>query len=339
MKTYLLFKTALLASVMCVSFAAAQRQDSTAGKPVQPADVSVPAATEKSTEDTATAPVDSGSSNATSKQLSAPEMLISSGDLLQVRMYGADDFSSDSRVNSGGEISLPLIGTVRVAGLSTQGAERLIETRLKDGGFYTSPSISVVQKEFTTQGISVLGEVQKPGIYPLPGQRKLFDAISAAGGVTLKASNTVLVSHRDGSPTRKIVISKDPAQQMEGNIDVIPGDTVVVTRAGIVYVVGDVKLPGGFVMEHGRMSVLQAMSMAQGANLTAALGHSKVIRRGEDGNKEIALSIKNILAGKAPDQSLLDEDILFIPTSGPKSAAYRSLDAVIKVATGMAIYK
>jgi polysaccharide export outer membrane protein len=339
MKTYPLFKRALLISVFCASLAAAQRQDPTAAKPVQPADVSVSPATAPSIE--ASAPADASSPNAPTKQAPAPapEMLISSGDLLQVRMYGADDFSSDSRVNSGGEISLPLIGTVAVAGLSTQAAERLIETRLKDGGFYTAPSISVVQKEFTTQGISVLGEVQKPGIYPLPGQRKLFDAISAAGGVTLKASNTVLVSHRDGTPTRKIVISKDPAQQMEGNIDVIPGDTVVVTRAGIVYVVGDVKLPGGFVMEHGRMSVLQAMSMAQGANLTAALGHSKVIRRGEDGNKEIALSIKNILAGKAPDQSLLDEDILFIPTSGPKSAAYRSLDAVIKVATGMAIYK
>lgn len=269
------------------------------------------------------------------------DILISSGDLLQVKMYGVDDFGTEARVSAGGDLSLPLIGRVHVGGLSTEAAERLIEKNLKDGGFYNDPNISIIHKEYSTQGISVLGEVQKPGIIPLLGKRKLFDVISAAGGTTQRAGNRVSISRRNdpGKPIT-VTISKDPATAIQSNVDVLPGDTVVVSKAGIVYVVGDVKLPGGFVMENGnQMTVLQAISMAQGTNVTAALGDAKVIRKTDDGRTEIPLSIKNIFAGKQADQRLQDEDILFIPISVGKSAARRSMDTILQVATGVAIYR
>jgi polysaccharide export outer membrane protein len=266
---------------------------------------------------------------------------IAAGDLLQIKMFGVEEFSTEARVDGTGDISVPYIGSVHVEGLSNSAAEHLIEKKLKDGGFFKSPDISIAHKEFTTQGISVLGEVQKPGIIPLMGKRKLFDVISAAGGTTPKAGDKVSIAHRSdqGKPIT-VTLSKDPARALDANIDVMPGDTVVVSKAGIVYVVGDVRLPGGFVMEHGnQMTVLQAISMAQGTNPTASLGDSKLIRKTEDGRQEIPISIKYILAGKQTDQRLQDEDILFVPVSAGKSAARRSMDAILQVATGVAIYR
>jgi len=123
------------------------------------------------------------------------------------------------------------------------------------------------------------------------------------------------------------------------NPQVFPGDTVVVSKAGIVYVVGDVKQPAGIVMENSRMTVLQAIAMAQGTNPTAKLNSSKVIRKTPDGPKEIPIRLKNILGAKATDLVLQPDDILFIPSSAAKSAARRSIEAVVQTATGIAIYR
>jgi len=112
------------------------------------------------------------------------EILIGPGDLVEVSVYGAPDYIKDVRVGSTGEITLPLAGTVKVGGLTPAQAEALIAKRLSDGNFFNDPRVSVLEKEFTAQGISVMGEVQKPGVYQMPGPRKLFDALSAAGGTT-----------------------------------------------------------------------------------------------------------------------------------------------------------
>jgi polysaccharide biosynthesis/export protein len=268
------------------------------------------------------------------------DMLIGPGDLIEVSVYGAPDYIKDVRVSSTGEITLPLAGTLKVGGLAPSQAEALIALRLSEGNFFNDPRVSVLEKEFATQGISVLGEVQKPGVYPLPGPRKLFDAISAAGGTTQRAGNTVSLMHRGDSQHSKIVaLSFDGKSSSQSNIYVYPGDTVVVSKAGVVYVVGDVRLPGGFVMENSHMTILQAFAMAQGANPTAALGRAELIRKaGSEKQQEILISLKNVLAAKSPDMNLQPDDIIFVPTSGSKAAGRRTLEAVIQAATGMAIY-
>src|SRR5258708_6995835 len=134
---------------------------------------------------------------ATRSTSSPPDLLIGAGDLLEVSLYGMPDFKTDVRVNSGGEISLPMLGTVAVSGLSVEKAETLIEHKLSEKGLFNDPHVTVFEKEYATQGISVLGEVQKPGIYPLLGSRKLFDAISIAGGTTPKAGRYALVTRRN----------------------------------------------------------------------------------------------------------------------------------------------
>src|SRR5260370_16144556 len=128
---------------------------------------------------------------------SPPDILIGAGDLLEVSLYGMPDFKTDVRVNSGGEISLPMLGTVAVSGLSVEQAETLIERKLSQKGLFNDPHGTVFEKEYATQGISVLGEGQKPGIYPLLVSRKLSDATSAAGGTTPKAGRQALVARRN----------------------------------------------------------------------------------------------------------------------------------------------
>ncbi len=272
---------------------------------------------------------------------SAPELLIGAGDLIEVSLYGVPDFKTDVRVNSAGEISLPMLGTVAVGGLSVEQAGLLIERKLTQKGLFNDPHVTVFEREYATQGISVLGEVQKPGIYPLLGSRKLFDAISAAGGTTPKAGRYVLVTRRDDPqhPVR-VPLSTGAPESMENNVSVEPGDTIVVSKAGIVYVVGDVRQPGGFVMENGKdITVLQAIALAQGIGPNAALNGAKLVRKTPGGPKEVPLALKKILSAKAPDPQLQADDIVFVPDSAGKGAFKRGAEAALQAATGIAIWR
>jgi polysaccharide export outer membrane protein len=277
-------------------------------------------------------------------QQSAPhELTIASGDLIEVSVFGAEYSCSQDkiagcqvRVSSSGEVALPLIGAAKMAGLTTPQAQQLIAQRLKEGGYFKDPQVMVAQKEFNTQGISVLGEVQKPGIYPLLGAHTLLEALSAAGGTTKAAGNDVSIMHRDSPNVAERV---NLAAADGGNVSLQPGDTVLVSKAGVVYVVGDVKQPSGVVMDNAGLTVLQAIAMAQGANPTAKLDSAKLIRTTPEGRKEIPLALKQILASKAPDLRLQAEDIIFVPTSTAKSATRRSLEAIVQTATGVAIYR
>src|SRR5713226_9904537 len=272
---------------------------------------------------------------------SSPNLLIGAGDLLEVSLYGMPDFKTDVRVNSDGEISLPMLGTVAVSGLSVEQAETLIGRKLRQKGLFNDPHVTVFEKEYVTQGISVLGEVQKAGIYPLLGSRRLYDAISAAGGTTPKAGRYVLITRRN-DPQRpvRVPLSTGAPESMENNVTVEPGDTIVVSKAGVVYVVGDVHQPGGFVMENGNdITVLRAIALAQGTNPNAALNAARLIRKTPEGPKDVPLQLKKILAAKAPDPQLQADDVVFVPGSAGKSAAKRGAEAILQMATGVAIWR
>ncbi|MGC2210644.1 MAG: polysaccharide biosynthesis/export family protein [Candidatus Korobacteraceae bacterium] len=268
------------------------------------------------------------------------EILIGGGDLLEVSVYGAPDYDKQVRVSAEGEITLPLAGMVKIGGMTTAQAEAVIAMKLSDGGYFRDPKVSVLEKEFSTQGISVLGEVAKPGIYPLPGSRNLFDAISAASGVTARAGSIVTITHRnDPEHQSTVILSNNGKSSGSANVPLFPGDTVMVSKAGIVYVTGSVNKPGGFVMENAHMTVLQAVAMAQGAISTAALDKAEVIRNSGQGSKpeEIPIQLKKILSAKAPDVNLQENDIVFVPNSAAKSAGKRTLEAIVQAATGAAL--
>ena len=271
--------------------------------------------------------------------INAPDLKIGSGDLLRVGIFGIPDFSPDARVDGNGDISLQPLDSVHVAGLTPRGAELFIREQLMAGGYFKDPRVSVFVKEYATQGVSVLGEVQKPGVYTFQGERRLFDMISAAGGLTARAGTKIAVLHRD-SPQQPMMlaITRDPQASAASNVDILPGDIITVSTAGVVYVVGDVAKPSGFIMDNEKLTVLQAVALAGGVNNTAALNDAKVIRRQGDGQHEVPIKLKKILQSKVADVALQPEDILFVPSSATKSAAYRGISAIVSAATGVAIF-
>jgi polysaccharide export outer membrane protein len=279
-------------------------------------------------------------STTTPAQPTGSMIVIGGGDLLKVAVFGAPESDQEVRVDQDGNTSLNFIGSVHVAGLTAEQAQELVAKKLVSGGFFTQPQVSVFVKEYATQGVSVLGEVSKPGVYPVLGSRRLFDVLSLAGGTSQKAGRLVSVTHRDHPEApRSLLLSNDPNESAKSNIDIFGGDTVVVSRAGVVYVVGDVKKPSGVVMDNGTdMTVLQAIAMAEGANSTAALNKAKLIRKTPNGPQEVPLPLRDMLSNKSPDIRLQAEDIIFVPNSAAKSATRRSLEAIIQTATGLAVY-
>src|SRR5262249_15846147 len=163
------------------------------------------------------------------------------------------------------------------------------------------PHVSIFEKEYQTQGVSVLGEVQKPGIYPMLGSHRLFDVISAAGGVTPKAGNQVTITHRDASrPPQTLTLTGAGSDSTLNNPEVVASDTGMVHKGGVVYVIGDVRMPGGFIMDKAELTVLQALAMAQGANGTAKLDGARLIRKNGEQRQEMPIALKKILSSQAP---------------------------------------
>jgi len=267
------------------------------------------------------------------------DLRIGIGDLLQITMFGTQDFNSDFRVSSSGDISLPPLGMVHVAGLSTSEAERLIERQLVEGGFYREPRVSVFAKEYATQGVSILGEVKNPGVYALLADRHLLDLLSQAGGLTPNASRTISVTHAGQNTPSVVTLSLDPELAATSNPAILPGDTVVVATAGVVYVIGDVNKPGGFVMNDNQLTVLQALALAGGNSPMAALDRAQIVRQVRGAREIVPISLKRIVSGRDKDVRLQAEDILFIPDSAGKNAAAKSLQAISQAAVGGAIYR
>jgi polysaccharide export outer membrane protein len=285
----------------------------------------------------ATKPSES-SDDANRVALNSSSLLLGPGDELEITVYGAPDLSSRTRISDTGNVSIPLIGYVRVAGLSTSEAEAAIEAQLRQNNIVNEPQVSIFAKDFTNSGISVAGEVAKPGFYSALGPHRLFDVLQLAGGITDKASNTVTISHRDQQQEPvTVAISRDPAEMGTRNLELKPGDTVVVPRAGIAYVLGEVTRPGGYVLNStGGITVLQVVAAAGGPTHLASYGKTTLLHRTATGFQEQKLDLKKLLRGRTQDIAVKNDDILFIPTSGVKSVLNAS--ALVGAAGTAAIY-
>jgi polysaccharide export outer membrane protein len=260
------------------------------------------------------------------------------GDLFEVNVYNVPELTSKVRVSSSGDVYLPLVDYVHVDGLTQEEAQTLIEKRLSDGGFVRSPHVTIFVDEAASQGVTVIGEVMKPGIYPDVADHKLYEVVSEAGGFSQAASRKIAVIRRNQPEPIRIDLPRNLADDLTGNIDILPGDTITVPRAPIIYVVGDVGRPSGLLVDNGTLTVLQALALAGGTNHTAKLGDSRIIRKGPTGMTETKLQIKKMLEAKAPDVTLQADDILFIPVSAGKVAAARTAEAAMAMATAVSIY-
>ena len=280
----------------------------------------------------------------TTSTYQVPALNIGSGDLLQVSMFENPELSGSFRVDANGEIMLPLIGKVHVAGqtadeVGTEIAKRYVQAGiLKPEGAYAT--ISVL--EYATQGITVNGEVKSPGIYPALGVRMLNDVIAAAGGESPGAASKVVITHRN-DPAHPVAVYYNPSalSPTVPQIQILPGDSIMVPRAGIIYVLGDVVRAGGFVLD-GRqeLTIEEAMALAGGGAKAAAFNRVQLVRSLKDGRKEaITISVKDIYKGKAPDVALRDGDVVYVPTSTGKLAAEQAISSALGIGTQVAVYR
>jgi polysaccharide biosynthesis/export protein len=270
----------------------------------------------------------------------AHPLQIGPGDLLDVDVFDTSELSRKLRVDDHGAISLPVGGDLFVGGLTASEAGHAIEERFRQDDVLKDPHVSVMILEYATQGVTVLGEVKNPSVYPLLGTHGVLDLLSAAGGTTPNAGNTVTITRRaDPDHPIEATIQPKPGLTSALNVDVRPGDTIAVSKAGIVYVLGAVGKPGGFLVDNnGRLTVLEAVALAQGTNRTAAADHARLIRKTAAGHEEVQIALNKILKSKAPDQPLSDGDILFVPTSASKHTLL-VMESILPAAAGAAIYR
>jgi polysaccharide biosynthesis/export protein len=247
---------------------------------------------------------------------------IGPGDLLEITVFDVPEMTQQVRVGADGKVELQLIGNTALAGLTAQEAAKTIAQNLRDGKFLLHPQVNVMVKEYASQGVSVMGEVTHPGVYTVLGPRSLLDVISMAGGLTNVADTRVTVKRRGESEDKVTVKLKtdDPETSLSGNVQIYPGDLVLVPRAGVVYVLGDVNKPGGFVMQDsGKLSLLQALAQAGGASKNASLSKSVLLRKHERGYTPVKLDLSKIQTGQEEDLQLGANDILFVPSNKLKN--------------------
>src|SRR5271166_2978094 len=149
------------------------------------------------------APANETASPQSPRPLANSNVKLGIGDLIEISVFGVPDLSTKTRISGSGDLYLPLIDYVHVANLTTDEAQELIQKRLEDGGFVRGPHVSIFVDESASQAVTIVGEVSRPGAYPAIGDRRLFDLISAAGGLTEKAGRNLTIEHR-GDPGRKV---------------------------------------------------------------------------------------------------------------------------------------
>jgi len=278
----------------------------------------------------AAAPADAAPSN----------VRIGPGDLVEVSVFDAPDLSGRFRVSDGGNIDLPVTGQVTVVNLDAETAARQIEARLKQLDIVKSPGVEVFILEYASQGVTIMGDVKAPGVYPILGNRRLMDVLASAGGLAVTAGKDVRIQHRGDYDHPQVVTIDNVTVMPTSNPVVQSGDTITVPRSGVVYVVGDVGHPGGFLVENNnRLDLLKLLALAGGPNRTAGLNKTRLIRTTPTGRVEIDIALKKVMEGKSQSLMLQDSDILYIPASEGKYLTYRGIEAAIQVATGVALYR
>ena len=274
------------------------------------------------------------------KAATKESLLIGPGDLLHVTILREPELEQHARVLDSGDVSLPLIGGVHVAGLDPAAASSAIAAKYREGNFLKHPNVSVFVEEFATQPVSVLGQVEKPGTYKITTPRTLLDLLAMAGGLTPIADRHIMIERAPGAKQReeRVFLSNRSGDALMANVTVDPGDTILVPKAGLVYVLGDVGRPGGYTMENeSRMTVLQAIALAGGVRHTAKVKKARVIHNVNGHLDEEPLPLREIEKGEAPDEFLHADDVIYIPFSLAKNIVLGT-SAIVASASSALIY-
>jgi len=317
-------------------------------------------------------------SNRTALAASPQDYRIGFDDVLDVNVFEAQELNRQVRVSSAGDISLPLLESVHVAGLTPRELELVLQELLRRT-YMKDPHVSVFVREMQSHPVSVLGAVRKPGVFQVRGSKTLLEILSLAEGLADDAGETVIIMRGAGLQNDASSGAAEPSttakeNAIEGNaaandvnknafpaenivpvnlkdlLDsssahqnpmVNPGDIVKVLRAGIVYVVGEVQRPGGFAMKSNeKMSVLQIIALSGGLTRTASKASARIIRTDERTGEraQTPIDLGKILSGKVPDPMLESKDIVFVPNSAAKTTFSRGMEAATQTLAGLLIF-
>jgi polysaccharide export outer membrane protein len=272
-----------------------------------------------------------------STSVTGARVALGPGDLLEITVFDTPELAQRTRVSNEGKITMPLLGEINARGLSPNELEATIRSKLIEGQFVKDPQVSVFVVEYAGQTAFITGEVNKPGGYALLRSHRLRDLISVAGGLTPRAGNSVTIA-RDGNP-QPIHVDLNSQDEAQNNPEVMPGDNITVPQTGIVYVLGDVERPGGFVLDRrSSLSVIQALALAEGTKSSASLSKARLIRTNQEQREEIPLDLRKILKSQRPDVFLQAGDIVFVPGSLTRGMGRRAIDTILATASGVAIY-
>jgi polysaccharide biosynthesis/export protein len=238
------------------------------------------------------------------------EYRLGGGDVVRVVVYQNPDLGIEARVSEDGVLSFPLLGSVKVGGLSPAAAELAIANGLKDGNFVKQPQVSLTVLQVRAHTANVLGQVNRPGRYPLEqGGMRASDLLSIAGGATTLASDLVVVSGtRQGKPFRAEL---DLPALFEPNstaqdIEILNGDTIWVDRVRQVYIYGEVQRPGPMRLERG-MTLMQALASGGGTTPRGTEKGIRVHRKDASGQVQVL--------NPGMDAQLQDGDVVFVRES------------------------
>lgn len=271
----------------------------------------------------------------------APEsLLIGPGDMLHVQVFDTAELEQHARVTDAGELPLLLGESVKVSALTPAEAARAIEKVLLEGHYLLRPKVLVAVEEYATQKVSVLGEVKTPGAYSIDTPRSVLDVLTLAGGLTELADRKILIERRNSQEKISYFVSNKPDAAFDTAIQIHPGDTLFIPKAGIVFALGDVGRPGGYTMTNneGKISVLELLARAGGTNHSAVPSHARLIRDEGENVIEIPLPLSAMQKGNRIDMPLHPGDIVYVPFSYMRNIA-ENAGGIAASAAGAMIYQ
>jgi len=264
------------------------------------------------------------------------DVYLGTEDLVTIHIYGSPEYGPAARVSLDGTIQLPLIGTIKVEGLTVHQAQDLIAQKLVEAGMYRDPQVSIQISESPNLIATVIGELH--GVVPIVGERRLYDVLAAvgSGGGFSSTATTVVVGGGGLPPTASHIITinrpgvaepitvdlgTDPAKSSLANIPIFPRDTIIVPRVGVVYLLGAFKVQGAIPLaQNSPMTLMKMAALAGGTGFEGKTSDLRIIRSVGLTRQVVRVDIKKVIDGKAPDPVLQAEDIVFLPTSSMKAA-------------------
>jgi len=249
------------------------------------------------------------------------DIVLTVGDAISIHIFSDSDYNSAVRINNDGTVLLPLIGIVHLEGLSVTKAEQLIAEKLVAAGMYRDPQVTLQITEGPNSVVTIVGE--QHAVVPVVGSRHLLDVLSTAGGLPLTASHVITINRPGVSEPIVIDLGTDPLHSSLGNIPVFPGDTIVISRIGVVYMLGSFTSSTGTIPlnAYTPLTLTEATALSGGIKWEGRFGDLRIIRTVGDHRTVAVYNIKKVLDGKVPDPILQPNDIVYLPAVPLKQLA------------------